>query len=88
MRRHERPRQSSIRVELPIVGDWCSLSLAEKRTHIFNQVKSLGVMNKQPQIKCLCGRVVPILYAYRCYECGAFWCPKCAAKHFGNAKRK
>ena len=38
-------------------------------------------------MKCLCGKVVPIMFAYRCYECGAFWCPKCAGKHFDKVKR-
>lgn len=84
MRRHEKPRSANIRVAEPIKGDWCNLSLAEKRTHIFNQAKSLGSLNKQPQITCLCRKVVPILYAYRCFECGAFWCPKCAKVHFSE----
>lgn len=91
MRRHERPRQINIRVELPenlSESDWCGLSLAHKRTHIAIQLKSLGPTNKQPQMKCLCGLVTPIMFAYRCYECGAFWCPKCAGKHFDKVKRK
>ena len=86
MRRHERPRQSNIRVEVPVMGAWCNLSVAETRAHIFSQLKLLGNSNKQPQMRCLCGKVVPIMFAYRCYECGAFWCPKCAGKHFGPKK--
>ena len=89
MRRHEIHRQSNTRVTLPIEGDWCELSLDEKRAHIFSQCKILGNTAKQPQMKCFCGKVVPIMFAYRCYECGAFWCPKCAAKHFSlTAERK
>lgn len=86
MRRHERPRRSNFRVELPIKGDWSELSLAQKRAHIFSQLQSLGPINKQPQMRCLCGRIVPIMFAYRCYECGAFWCPKRADTHFGIAR--
>ena len=87
MRRHERPRQANIRVEVPIGSNWKDLSLAQHRTHIFRQLQSLAPVNKQPQMKCLCGKVMPIQFAYRCYECGAFWCPRCSATHFGNAKR-
>jgi len=54
------------------------------RAHIFGQIKSLGSVAKQPKMKCLCGKVVPIMFAYRCYQCGAFFCPKCAGKHFGG----
>jgi len=76
MRRHERPRQSNIRVELPVKDDWSNLSTDEKGAHIFNQIKSLGNYKKQPQMRCLCGHIMPIQFAYRCYMCGAFWCPK------------
>lgn len=82
MRRHEIPRQSNTRVELPVRDDWCDLSKDEERAHVFTQLKSLGPHKKQPEMRCLCGKVVPIMFAYRCYECGAFWCPKCAGKHF------
>lgn len=87
MRRHERPRQANMRVEVPVGGNWRNLSLAQQRTHIYNQVKSLGNVKEQPQMKCLCGNIVPIRSVYRCYECGAFWCPKCSAKHFSKAKK-
>lgn len=82
MRRHEIPRQSNTRVELPVRDDWCDLSKDEERAHVFAQIKSLGPIKKQVTIRCLCSKVVPIAHAYRCYECGAFWCPKCASKHF------
>ncbi len=82
MRRHELPQQSNFRVELPVKNDWPNLSLAERRAHIFTQLKSLAPVKKQPQMRCLCGKIVPIMFAYRCYECGAFWCPKCASGHF------
>lgn len=84
MRRHKVPRQSNFRVELPVKNDWPNLSSAEHRAHIFAQLKSLGPAKEQPQMRCLCGKIVPIMFAYRCYECGAFWCPKCASEHFGK----
>lgn len=87
MRRHERPRLSNTREDVPVNSNWCELSLAQRRTHIFTQLKSLGPSVKQPKMKCLCGKIVPIMFAYRCYECGAFWCPKCARKHFTGANR-
>ncbi len=86
MRRHAVPKQPHIRVGVPVKNDWYNLSLAEKQAHIFSQLKSLGNIHKQPQMRCLCGKVVPIQYAYRCYECGAFWCPKCSSKHFHRDK--
>lgn len=86
MRRHEVPRQSNTRVELPVKNDWCKLSLDEKRAHIFSQLQSLQPLKGQPVMRCLCGKVVPIQYAYRCYECGSFWCPKCAGTHFAKTK--
>ncbi len=86
MRRHAVTRRPHIRVELPVQGNWCDLSVAEKGEHIFNQLKQLGPYKKQPQMRCLCGKIVPIMFAYRCYECGAFWCPKCAGGHFGADK--
>lgn len=82
MKRHPIPKQNHIRVEVPVGSNWKELSLEQHRKHIFTQLKSLGSMDNQPKMKCLCGRVTPIIYAYRCYECGAFWCPKCAGKHF------
>jgi hypothetical protein len=88
MRRHERPRLSNIRVETPVRGKWCKLSLAQKRQHIFDQLKQLGSMKEQPRITCICGKIIPAMYAYRCFECGAFFCPKCASRHFGIKKSK
>ncbi len=82
MRRHEVPRHANIRVEVPTNPKWADLNTAQQRTHIHNQIKSLGTLSKQPKIECLCGKIVPYMYAYRCYACGAFWCPKCAGKHF------
>ena len=86
MRRHPVPRQPHIRTKLPVRDDWCNLSITEKGAHIFSQLQLLGSTDKQPQMRCLCGKVIPIMFAYRCYECGAFWCPKCAGKHFGAKK--
>jgi len=87
MRRHERPRVPGFRVETPVRGNWCDLSLAQKRQHIFDQLKPFGPTKEQPQITCLCGKTVPAMFAYRCFMCGAFWCPKCAGKHFGKKRR-
>jgi len=88
MKRHERPRQSSIRVDLPFGKQWCELSTAERRVFICHQLKQLGPPSKQPIITCLCGKDVPTRFAYRCYVCGAFWCPKCGAKHFDIVQAK
>jgi len=92
MRRHERPRTPAIRVELPIGKNYADLSIAERRTIVWFQLKQLGPPSKQPLITCLCGHRVPAMFAYRCYECGVFFCPKCASKHFdtnrGKIKRK
>ena len=82
MRRHERPKAASIRCELPFGKKWSDLSIAEKRTLIRFQLSQLGPPRKQPIITCLCGEKVQVRFAYRCYMCGAFWCPKCGAKHF------
>ncbi len=87
MRRHERPRTPGFRVERPVRGKWCDLSLAQKRQHVQDQLKQLGRMDEQPKITCLCGKTVPAMYAYRCFMCGAFWCPKCAGKHFEGDKK-
>ncbi len=51
MRRHERPRQSNIRVEVPVGSNWSELNLAQMRTHVATQIKSLGPTKKQPQMK-------------------------------------
>jgi len=88
MRRHERSRLPHFREVTPIRGKWCDLSLNQKRQHIFDQLKQLGPVDKQPQITCICGKTVPAMYAYRCYECGAFFCPKCASEHFGTIRGK
>jgi hypothetical protein len=82
MKRHERPRDSGIRVEMPAKSKWRDLSLAQKRQHVRSQLEQLGPPSKQPKITCLCGHTVPVMLAYRCYMCGAFWCPKCGGKHF------
>ena len=87
MRRHEIPRAPGFRVKRPVRGKWAGLSLAQKRQHIQDQLKPLMPMKTQPKITCLCGKTVPVMYAYRCYFCGAFWCPKCAGKHFDQAKK-
>lgn len=88
MRRHEKPRQPNTRVDLPVTGNWCDLSDDERRAHIMFQLRQVGTVGRQQIITCLCGKSVPIMFAYRCYECGAFWCPKCAAVHFDNSKRR
>lgn len=82
-KRHEVAKQNTIRVDDPFgKKEYVDLSLEEKRFVIWAQLKELGSMKKQQHITCLCKKVVPIMYAYRCYYCGVFFCPKCAGKHF------
>lgn len=82
MRRHERPKLANIRCDIPFGKDSTELSIAERRTLILFQLKQLGPTSKQQLITCLCGHEIPVIFAYRCYECGVYFCPKCAGKHF------
>ncbi len=86
MRRHERPKQDNIRCEIPWKKNACDLSIVERRTLILFQLKQLGPYSKQQKITCLCGKIVPVMFAYRCYECGVYFCPKCASKHFDTKR--
>jgi len=88
MRRHERPRKANTRCKVPFGKAYSDISIAERRTLILFQLAQLGPHKKQPIITCLCGKDVPAMYAYRCYECGVFFCPKCASKHFDTNKGK
>ena len=88
MRRHSVPRQSQYRTEVPIGEDWCSLSIDARRALIYSQLKSLGCLSKQQIITCLCGKQIPVMFAYRCFECGAWWCPKCSKTHFDTTRCK
>ena len=88
MRRHGRAKLPNTRIKTPVRGRWEKLSCDQKRAHVFYQLMQLGSIDEQPKVTCLCGLTVPVQNAYRCFECGAFWCPKCAGKHFGIEKPK
>ena len=82
MRRHERARQDMIRDELPLRKRYEELSINDRRLVIRFQLNLLGPPSKQLLMTCLCGKKIPIMFAYRCYECGIFFCPRCASEHF------
>ena len=62
-----------------VFGD---LTCEGKRILLQKQLRELGDIRTQKKIGCLCGRIVPTQYMYRCLECGIFFCRKCAIKHF------
>ena len=33
-------------------------------------------------ITCPCSRRIALVYAYKCFYCGIWWCKKCAEDHF------
>lgn len=35
-----------------------------------------------------CGKKVELIWAYRCYFCGIFFCEHCAGKHFGGSREE
>lgn len=35
------------------------------------------------EVTCPCGASGPVKESYRCFECEVFFCPGCAADHFG-----
>lgn len=36
------------------------------------------------KIRCVCLKLTPMKYAYRCLYCGIFYCRTCAEQHFGK----
>lgn len=55
----------------------------EKGIRVRNQLMEIGV---HVFVTCGCGRTRPLLYSYRCYFCGEWYCERCAPKHFGISR--
>ena len=39
-------------------------------------------------VTCPCGHRTPLWYAYKCAQCGAYFCKDCARRHFGMDRAK
>lgn len=53
------------------------------------QTRELGDAFWKTSVTCGdCGRKVGMLFAYRCYYCGIFFCVECAEKHFGKKREE
>lgn len=48
----------------------------------FSQCVEANKTNKY--ITCVCDKKINIIYAYRCYHCGLWFCEKCSKEHFGE----
>ena len=65
---------------------WDAMTAEEKRRHVGEQLEQIGrPPEERADVSCLCGAIVPVKYAYRCLECGAWWCRPCAVEHFGRS---
>lgn len=64
--------------------------IAAVRTLIRGQAEELRAQGAAlmsdgaPVITCPCGRRTPLANNYRCRQCGLWFCPACAARHFGT----
>lgn len=38
-------------------------------------------------VACPCGKAIALQVAYKCYECGVWFCEKCARRHFRSPRR-
>lgn len=39
-------------------------------------------------IVCGCGKPIQLLWMYRCFYCGEYYCAQCAPEHFGKTKEE
>lgn len=59
-------------------------SIPERRAIMGEQLRAVARLVKDETLLCAeCGREIRIFYAYRCRWCGFYFCPACAAQHFG-----
>lgn len=42
------------------------------------------LVNSKTNESVPCNRNLPLLNMYRCFFCGAYFCPRCARAHFGS----
>lgn len=52
---------------------------AAKRAIVSGQIREIGTSAK---VTCQCGVKIPVIWAYRCWYCGVWFCEKCAREHF------
>ncbi|NDV27739.1 hypothetical protein [Desulfovibrio sp. JC010] len=58
-----------------------SNDIIEKRVALRKQMRAVN--NTGVELECFdCKRKVRLMYMYKCRDCGLYFCPSCATKHF------
>jgi len=59
-------------------------TIIENRLAASRQIREiLNHESTLPEVTCICAAKIALDQAYKCAECGRWWCPRCALPHFG-----
>jgi len=61
----------------------CEASRRRKRALLVDQMQEITARGTIT-VTCPCGQRVPVIMAERCYDCGLWFCRRCARRHFGR----
>jgi hypothetical protein len=61
---------------------------AENTAKLRDQLsRAIKASSKTDKMACVeCGHEAALWHLYRCYECGCWYCQKCAGPHFGMVR--
>ena len=62
--------------------------LSETAQAQFKETIRTNTEKGTPSVTCICGRKIPLRFAYKCLYCDVFFCGDCAEEHFGKTREQ
>ena len=56
--------------------------IEDNRAKLRRQLMEILPYRGEVLVHCVCGNRISLMYAYRCFYCGLYFCRACAGKHF------
>ena len=59
----------------------------EKTKRIFAQTNEVFEI-RTTKVTCGCRRIISIIFMFKCFYCGEYYCDECAPHHFGKTREE